>query len=198
MKRSQDKKDTRSEDELIEFFQAQQLGSDSLHAIIDDTRSTQNRRYVGLALAASIGLLSVFGLVHQNRLTSQRTDMVLQEAALNHKTKWRMDAEGVTVAALQKNLQELPFTIKLPESGLLEQLDLTGGRYCTISGNLAAHLKFLHPETAEKYSLFLTPLAENLKSMNSSEVEVAGVDVKLWQEQDVVYAFASHTGGINE
>ena len=95
---------------------------------------------------------------------------------------------------LQNKLQELPFDIRLPESEWFEQLALVGGRYCTISGNLAAHIKLSNPETSEQYSLFLTPAAENLKTLQSPEVEVFGVDVKLWQENDVVFAFAAAAG----
>ncbi len=182
------------EDELINFFQSQQISNDRMHAIVKDTESNRRRRGFGLAIAACAALMAFSVLLHQNQLTSQRTDLVLREAALNHATKLRMDAQADTVIGLQQGLGELPFDIKLPESDFYKKLVLVGGRYCTISGNLAAHLKLASPDKSKQYSLFLTPYAENLKSMNSLEAKIEGVAVKLWQEQNVVYAFAKATG----
>ncbi len=185
-------KDT-TEKELIDYYQSQQMSSERLHSILEDTQSIRRRKVFGFALAASVALLSVFGFVHQNILASQRTDVVLREAALNHSSKLQMDAKGHTLVDLQSGLSELPFKIRLPEAEIFQKLALVGGRYCTISGNLAAHLKFSDPKTSQQYSLFLTPYADNLSSMDKSEVEISGVGVKLWREQDVVYAFAAAT-----
>lgn len=182
------------EQELIDYYQSQQISNDRLHAILDDTQSVRRNRMVSYALVASVLLMSMAALVHMNILTTQRTDVVLREAALNHSSKLQMDAEGQSLVELQNQLQELTFDIKLPASEQFQQLAVIGGRYCTISGNLAAHIKLSNPETSEQYSLFLTPAAENLKMLESPEVEVFGVDVRLWQENNVVYAFAAETG----
>jgi len=130
------------EQQLIDYYQSEQLGSDRLHAILDETQTTNRNRYVFTAL-------------HQNLLASHRTDTVLREAALNHSSKLQMDAETGSLSELQNELGELKFDIKLPKSDFFGQLALVGGRYCTISGNLAAHLKLSNPETSEQFSLFL-------------------------------------------
>jgi len=194
MTRYPEKPGNTPEQELIDYYQSQQISNDRLHAILDDTQSLRRKRVVGLALAASVLLMSLVALVHKNILNTQTTDVVLREAALNHSSKLQMDAEGESLAELQNKLQELPFDIELPESELFQQLALVGGRYCTISGNLAAHIKLANPETSEQYSLFLTPVAENLKTLESHRDELFGVDVKLWQEKNVVYAFAVAAG----
>ena len=178
------------EDELIDYFQSQKISNDKLSELIEHSHSSINHRFVGLAVAASIFILSTFALVHQNILLSLRSNIVLREAALNHSTKLRMDSEAVSLADLQNELAELPFDIKLPESEFYQKLSLVGGRYCTISGNLAAHLKLSNPETDEQFSLFLTPYAGNLKNVGKPEDVISGVDVKLWREHDVIYAFA--------
>ena len=178
------------EDDLIDHFQSQKISNDKLYELIEQSHSSRNHRIIGMAVAASIFLLSMFTLVHQNIMLSLRSDIVLREAALNHSTKLRMDSEAVSVADLQNELAELPFDIKLPESEFYQQLALVGGRYCTISGNLAAHLKLAHPETDEQFSLFLTPYAGNMKNVGKPEDVISGVDVKLWREHDVIYAFA--------
>jgi len=183
--------DRSPEDELIEHYQSQQISSNKLHSILQETQAVTRKRNIFVALTASVLLMSMFVLAQQKILASQRTNMVLKEAALNHTSKLQMDSEAVSLVQLQKELHDLPFEIKLPESGPYSQLALVGGRYCTINGNLAAHLKLADPQTREQHSLFLTPSATNLKAMEHQGVEISGVQVKLWQEQDVVYAFAT-------
>ena len=176
---------------VVDYYHTQQLSSDRLHAILSDTQSRQRKRNIGVAIAASIVLMSMILLVHQNILVADRKDVVLREAALNHTSKMRMDAEAASIEELQAELLELPFKMKIPESAIFKELALVGGRYCTISGNLAAHLKLSNKETEQQYSLFLTPTAENLDSMQITRTEISGISVKLWQEDDVVYALAT-------
>lgn len=190
IKNSKDNGDT-FEREVVDFYQSQQLSSDRLHEIIDRNQSSWKKSYFGFGLAASILCLSLLGFFHQRELVTQQTQMVLREAALNHRSKLQMDAETDSIAELQIALSELPFKLKLPDAEIFKRLSLVGGRYCTISGNLAAHIKFADPDTAEQYSLFLTPYEDNLKMMSSPVVKITGVDVKLWREQDVVYAYAA-------
>jgi len=182
------------EQEIIDYYQSQQLSSDRLYAILDDTRASSRNRVLVFAFAASLFMMSAAAMIHQNILASQRTDMVLREAALNHSSKLQMDSDAESLTELQDELGELPFEIKMPASALPGKLAMVGGRYCTISGKLAAHIKFSDPETEQQYSLFLAPSEGNLKSINGPAVDVSGVDVKLWQENDVVYVLAANNG----
>jgi|GEM_PF-1975210 len=179
---------------LIDHYQSQQMSSDRLHTIFNETQSIGRNRIIGFSLAASLLLFSLAFLTHQNILASHQTDTVLREAALNHSSKLKMDSEAQTLAGLQGELDELLFEMKLPESSFFNKLAVLGGRYCTINGQLAAHLKLIDPGTSEQFSLFLTPSGSNLVALKSDDVDVAGVDVKLWQENDVVYALASNSG----
>lgn len=177
--------------DVIDYYQEQQISSGRLQAIMSETQSSTRPRFYGMAVAASVFLLALAGVTHYNVLNSERTQTVMREAALNHVSKMRMDISATSIGELQSGLAELPFEIKLPESGLFERLSLLGGRYCTMSGNLAAHIKMTDPETSEKYSLFLTPYSGNLKAMQSEGAEISGVDVRLWQENNVVYALVA-------
>ncbi len=179
---------------LIDHYQSQQISSDRLHAMLDESQTLHRSRVTSFALAASMILFTLGVLMHQNILASQRTEIVMREAALNHSTKLQMDAEAESLEELQVKLNELPFDIALPEGEKFPKLAVLGGRYCTINGHLAAHLKLADPETSKQYSLFLTPSAESLRSMKADVAELSGVDVKLWHENDVVYAFAMDTG----
>ncbi len=185
-----------ADNRLIDHYQSQTLSTDRLHVMLEESQSHRRSRTISFALAASLLLFSLVFLTHQNILSSQRTDNVMREAALNHSSKLQMDAEAGSLEELQVQLDELPFEIKMPESGFYSKLAVLGGRYCTINGYLAAHLKLADPETSKQYSLFLTPNNSRLLSMKNNESVLSGVDVKLWHENDVVYALAKSTGDV--
>ena len=188
--------DEQAENRLIDHYQSQSMSSDLLHTMLDETQSYQRSRVISFALAASLLLMSLVVLTHQNILASQRTDTVMREVALNHSSKLKVDAESGSLIELQGQLNELPFEIKMPDSGFFAKLAVLGGRYCTLNGSLAAHLKLSDPETSKEYSLFLTPSTEDLLSIKSDETILSGVDVKLWHENDVVYAVAKYSGEV--
>ena len=175
---------------LNDYYQSKTLSSSRLQAILTQSQRSRRRRLYPAFAAAAMVMMVVAGTLHLKSLSSQRVAVALQEAAMNHATRLQLDVEAQTLPVLQENLEKLPFPLVLPKGGMYERLALIGGRYCTISGNLAAHLKFTDPGTNEQYSLFITPLARNLKSMVSEPEEISGVEVKMWQENDVVYALA--------
>lgn len=188
--------DEQAENRLIDYYQSKSMSSDLLHTMLDEAHSFQRSRFISFTLAASLLLLSMVVLTHQNIVASQRTDIVMREVALNHSSKLKMDAESGSLKELQGQLNELPFEIKMPDSGFFAKLAVLGGRYCTLNGSLAAHLKLADPETSKEYSLFLTPSTEDLLSVKSDQTVLSGVDVKLWHENDVVYAVAKYANEI--
>ncbi len=179
---------------LTDYYQSKTLNSSRMQAILAQSQRARRRRYYPALAAAAVLLVAVIGSWlgswHQYSLKNQQTTLTLREAAMNHATRLQVDVEAGSLSVLQKNLNKLPFNLVMPEGSLYERLSLIGGRYCTISGNLAAHLKFTDPGTTEQYSLFMTPVATNLKSVDDSAMQIVGVDVSLWQENDVVYALA--------
>jgi len=174
---------------VTEYYDQQSISSERLDRILEESPSGRRKKYLGLAIAASL-LMMVAGLfTHQARLNTQRTDLVLKEIALNHVSKLQMDAKAETLTDLQTKLSQLPFEIKLPQGELYSQLVPVGGRLCTINGKLAAHVKLRNPSNEENISIFLTEYAPKLESMNNLEKVISGVEVKLWREDAYVYAF---------
>jgi len=184
------------EQKLSELYQQQSLDSARLESILEE--SSRYRRFRRMPLyAAAAGLLLLLGTVlHQRALSNQQVDYAMREAALNHLNKLQLDAEASSIGSLQDNLGELPFDLVLPEGELYRELALLGGRYCTLSGKFAAHLKFSHPQSGEQLSLFMTPMASGTESLVSEAAQVEGVEVRLWQENKVVYAMARSSAGL--
>lgn len=178
------------DEKLVDYYQSRTLSSNRVEAILDASRSARRWRFAPAYAVAAMFLLAVIVIAHQRSLVTQRTSLALREAAMNHVTKLQLDVEAGGLDSLQQGLSKLPFDIELPDNPVFAKLALLGGRYCTIHGNLAAHLKFSDPQSQQQYSLFVTPYADNLQSMQSDAVEMSGVEVNLWRENDIVYAMA--------
>lgn len=176
---------------VTDYYQSQTLSGDRMQSLLLQSQRTRRRRYYyPLGAVAAMLLMMVVTTFHRYSLNDQRITVALNEAAMNHATKLQLDVTADSLSGLQSSLEKLPFNLVLPEDGPYESLALLGGRYCTISGNLAAHLRFSDLESGEQYSLFMTPFSPDLKSMTSAPAHIDGVEVALWQEKKVVYAMA--------
>ena len=86
-------------------------------------------------------------------------------------------------------MQQLPFTLVLPDA-VSEDVTLIGARYCTLVGNLAAHVKFEDKTSGKPLSLFVTGSTSELKRIQGRSDNLNGVEVELWQEGGLFYALA--------
>ncbi len=136
-----------------------------------------------LLLAVTIGMHS-FGTINE------RTGSALREAAMNHTRRLDIEFPSTEITILANDMTQLPFNVSLP-TFVTEQYSLLGARYCSMSGNLAAHLKLIDRKTNKKISLFMTQMVDDLKYVETDSQEINGVDVRLWREGGLFYAMAS-------
>ncbi len=149
----------------------------------------QKFRWYHYGTVAMLLVLSV-GLIHTNLLDGERSEKALRAAALYHKTKLQLDFEGQSIEQLRNKMDELPFELTLPEAANLQQFSLVGGRYCSINGQLAVHLRFVDRDSSRQYSLFQTALAPQLKRLDLADAEIDGMSVRLWSEDRNFYVQA--------
>jgi len=134
---------------------------------------------------AAVGLSLMVGLMffYDSSLKRERSETTLRAAALYHKTRLQLDFEGSSIVELRNKMDELPFTLQLPVSVDLQTFRLVGGRYCSINGQLAAHLRFKNPDSGRHFSLFQTALAPPLERLDLSSENIDGMAVRLWNEK---------------
>lgn len=165
----------------------------STSADADKTAYTSKRRWATARLAiAAVLILSLGVFMRLYGSHAERTDRTLREVAMNHATRLQLEFHGESLASLDDNMQLLPFSLVLPDR-LYEGFDIIGSRYCSLSGNLAAHLKFRESESGKFVSLFVTFLADDLKRIQSEQAKLDGIDVELWQEGGLFYALAQQS-----
>jgi len=177
-------------------------------------------------LAIGLPTLAVFGLTAVLFMQSEESDhkvndvqgnqvaaldlsrLVLQEAAINHRTKLQLDVLASDVQTLQEGMTRLDFELLLPET-LTAGHELIGGRYCTLAGKLAVHLRLedegrvksaVPDESARESlnanhsrSLFVTRSTD--KGQVSSELLEQfseNVHVSSWTQDGMLYVLAEN------
>ena len=186
----------RLQDELTDYYQSKSLRPELMQELLSHKPRKVWMPWNLVLSAAAMVLVAIAALfVHQHQLTSDRTQVALLEASTNHVTKLQFEFEPETVEELEQSMDRLSFALRLPSLSEIGPLKIEGARYCTISGNLAAHLKFTNLETQEPISLFVTADVDNLHTIGSTPATISGVDVKLWREKGMFYALASSGEG---
>ena len=123
----------------------------------------------------------------------ERGERTLREVAMNHATRLSFEFEGESLAALDTSMNQLPFALSEP-SRLPEDLEVLGSRYCSLSGQLAAHVKLREGKTGRPLSLFVTNSATTLNQLDGESGYVDGIEVELFYEGGLFYALARQPG----
>ncbi len=185
------------DDRLQEHYHSLQLDKNVLNTITASGARTTNRLpkrpllkspVIHYAAAAMVLLAITLG-THRVGVSSERALRTVNEAAMNHSVKLQFEFEADNINDINSQMSELKFQMALP-SDLDEKLNVLGARYCTINGELAAHIKFLNLETNRTVSLFMTQSAKSVQTINTTTDNVNGVAVKLWNESGLFYAMA--------
>ena len=189
---------TEIDDRLRDHYRGLQLNAQELQNIAHSgshkgrfSSAFTSWKLGGFAWAtAALLLLSVSVGVHEYGTHTERTYRTLNEAALNHSTRLQLEFESGSIVEIDENMSQLPFKVQLPEK-FSRQYSVLGARYCTINGELAAHVKFIDRETDKQVSLFMTRSVDDLQDINAASEQVDGVNVTLWNESGLFYAMAS-------
>jgi len=139
-----------------------------------------------LGLAACL-MVVVSSTVHQYGVHSERTELALKEVAMNHFTRLDLEYIDTSISTIDKEMALLPFELSLPKS-VAENYQIKGARYCTLSGQLAAHVKLTHQSTKKPLSVFMTRAADELNAIDDSQESIDGVDVRIWRESGLLFA----------
>lgn len=114
---------------------------------------------------------------------------VAQEIALNHNKQLANEFEVTTfskLAALMVKLDFVPLVAKRVEA---LGYHMTGGRYCSIQGQLAAQVRLVGAQE-KGVTLYQTQLSEELATLQENEYVVDGVKVQLWLEDGRLFGLA--------
>lgn len=150
------------------------------------------RRRMPYGIAAALALLAVIVSVPAWRavVVSDWTTRAALEVALNHRKHLAPEFEASDYDALRAAMDKLDFGLVAPQELPEPGLRVTGARYCSIQGNLAAQIKLRDPHGVE-YTLYQTHLEPDADlPPTEREFVIDGVRIRQWQEGGVFLAFA--------
>jgi hypothetical protein len=142
--------------------------------------------FTGLAVA--LLLLSFSGLRYH--LTQQWHADIAAEIAYNHAKQLEPEFRTNSYEKLAAQMPRLDFRVIKPDK-LDDEMQLVGGRYCSVDKQIAAQLRVLD-RTGAPCTLYEFHLPERwlVTFPADKEVETNGLTVRLWQEKGVMLGLA--------
>ena len=148
----------------------------------------------GSRLALAFTLVAVLAVgMHVDGSLGERSERTLTEIAVNHATRLTFEFEEPSLAELDEKMQLLPFEMAAP-ARMPSDVEVLGSRYCTLAGNLAAHVKVRDRVTGRPVSLFVTSVSPELERLDGDVGRIDGVEVRLFREGGLFYAMARQAG----
>lgn len=191
--------DERIKERVKEHYAAQTLPDDVLEQWVADAQAADqallgptiwqritHHKGLGIAAAACV-FMAVIAVVHNVGVHAERTERALKEVAMNHFTRLELEFKDSSIDSIDEQMVLLPFDMTLPLE-IVKHYTVQGARYCSLSGQLAAHIKLTNPATDKTVSVFMTRAADELDAIDDSAKSVDGVDVKIWRESGLLYA----------
>ena len=103
----------------------------------------------------------------------------------------QMEVLSPTIDGIQGHLNRLGFSLIDSIKLASDKWQLIGGRYCSISGKIAAQIKVKNIATKKIYTFYQAKMTTDLISnLIDTELEIDGVTVKLWQEKGLLMGLA--------
>ena len=152
---------------------------------------TLSRWRLPRGIAAAVALIAVLAsaLAWRTMIAPDWAALAAREVALNHRKHLAPEFEASDYDALRAAMGKLDFVLLAPQRLSEPGLRITGARYCSIQGNLAAQIK-LRDARGREYTLYQTHLKPDSDFANEREYVIDGVRIRQWQEGGLFLAIA--------
>jgi hypothetical protein len=117
------------------------------------------------------------------------SERVAQEIAMNHNKALAVEYQGDNYQVLSLDMDKLDFNLQAPQKIVDDVFTVTGARYCSIQGKIAAQVK-LTDKKGRIYTLYQTRLSKEFDAIKNSSVQHADVRIRLWKESAILYGLA--------
>ncbi len=155
----------------------------------DTTRQTKNFpvfwRYLRPPLTLGLALTAMIVLFFFQPRTDI-TQSVSKEIVLNHNKRLALEFPSQSYAHLENQMSKLDFSLIHSKKRDIQNLQLLGARYCSIQGELAAQFR-LEDKTGRTYTLYQSPVTDDLLRLKAGERVQDGLKLKLWREADLFF-----------
>jgi hypothetical protein len=119
-------------------------------------------------------------------------EAVAREIALNHVKALAPDLTLATFEEAREAMTKLDFSVATPGAESLPTVRVTGARYCSLGGEMAAQFRLLDAAN-RPCTLYQVRDGEAFRHLQPTTVEVDGVRVRIWREAGLVMGLAEST-----
>ena len=183
--------DPAMDEALQRHFAGERLSEDRVELILAEGRQVAPRRSwpKWMSGVAAMLVLGFGGLQMQERASFRGA--LFAEVAMNHKKNLQAEVVATSFAEISQQLDRVEFDLE-PMTPIADAA-LTGARYCSIQGNLAALLKLQIGE--RRHTLYVTSTTADLENLAPRSDIHDGVEIRLWQEGERFFALAADVDG---
>ena len=144
------------------------------------------RRWLTL-IAASVALAA--GALLLIPTGPDRALAVVEEIALNHTKDLAAEYVAASYAEVDRQMQKLDFRAVEPRRLRNAGFTLTGARYCSLQGCIAAQVK-LTDAAGRKHTLYEVRDGAAFRGIDEAEHRRGGLRIRLWREGDLLLGLA--------
>ena len=204
----------RLSEHLRQYYKNRQLSSETfarLAAMAESSSTDRDKKtkavlwhgtwtISGLATAALILVVVFIGVFSLGRMSgvepvagltgASLTEAIAREIARNHHKQEKMQFNVSSYAELRKKMPRLDFPTIAPARLSTKRLQLLGGRYCSIRGQIASQIK-LKDEKGRIYTLYETRASDAVAGFTEGELLVDGLRLSIWRESGLLFGLAS-------
>ena len=146
----------------------------------------------GLVLALALGMFWGFGVNHQ----ADVSQLIAEEVSYNHLKMKPMEVTSTSLNDVRVYFSKLDFSLSPSQFVANNNLQLIGGRYCSIQGETAAQLRMQDKATGNIQIVYQAPynkeLFRELPKLQEGQDPVRhfvnGIGVDVWVEKGILFA----------
>ena len=190
-----------------DYVESQELTSEQLESLTNLLNSKHNRQQKQRQLTARAAaavvcvILAVgiyFGYVGNNQ--KDIPQLIAEEVAHNHLKMKPLEVSGDSLNDVRVYFKKLDFSLTNSRYVASNNLQLLGGRYCSIQGETAAQLQMRDESTGATQIVYQAPydkeLFSELPNLQAGQEPVRkfvnGIAVDVWVEKGVLFARSFH------
>lgn len=185
------------------YVESQQLSNEQLQGLtqmINAKHENKERRNLvkaraiaaSLVLSLALGMFWEFGVNHK----ADVSQLIAEEVSYNHLKMKPMEVSSTSLSDVRAYFNKLEFSLSRSRFVANNNLQLIGGRYCSIQGETAAQLRMQDKVTGNIQVVYQAPYNKELfrelpklkEGQDPIRHFVNGIGVDIWVEKGILFA----------
>ncbi len=180
------------EQQIKGFYNSKSLSDEQLELIKSQTHKKNNRlisirKIMKYAAVILFFIITTFIYVQNKNNQNFILQEFANEIAFNHQKQLPSEIKTNNILELKNKMSKLNFDLYLPQK-ITSNLQLKGGRYCSVDNRIAAQLKFENKQ-GEIVTCYIFKKEEKF-DINQKIEKNKNIEVDIWDDGTLIFALA--------